>query len=115
MFAVRTLHLGFVVFVVVLLATIEIAWRRAEAPVAVTTAAASVTVVDVARGLDPAALATIVRLRADERVTAVDDRAVANDLAAGAAIAERPRGSGSFVDLTVTGAHGSRRVLVLLH
>ncbi|MBA3817930.1 MAG: hypothetical protein H0X17_03490 [Deltaproteobacteria bacterium] len=77
--------------------------------------AESISVVDVARGADPAALATFIRLRGDERVVAVGDRAVASDLAAGAEIAAHPVGSGRFLDLTVRGAEGSRRVLVLVH
>ncbi len=75
-----------------------------------------VNVVDVAPGVAPTDLASIVQLRADERVIAVDDRPVANDLAAGAAIADRLLASGRYVDLTVAGAAGgSRRILVLMH
>lgn len=75
----------------------------------------AVTVVDVAYGVEPSQLSALVRLEHDERVIAVDDRAVPNDLAAGAAIAERGLGSGKFLDLTVGSARGTRRVLVLMH
>jgi len=75
----------------------------------------SVTVVDVAHGVDAGSLATLVRLNADERVVAVDDQTVENDLAAGAAIAEHQLHSGNFLDLTVGGPRGNRRVLVLMH
>ena len=75
----------------------------------------AVSVVDVAHGVPPSLLTSIVQLRHDERVIAVDDQAVANDLAAGAAIAARDPGPGRFLDLTVAGAAGSRRILVLMH
>ena len=74
-----------------------------------------VSVVDVARGVDAGTLATVVRLREDERVTAIDDQPVANDFAAGAAISARALGAGTYLDLTVTSPHGQRRVLVLMH
>ena len=76
---------------------------------------AQVTVVDVAHGVDPRELSNLVRLAADERVIAVDDRPVVSDLAAGAAIADRGLASGTYLDLTVGSARGERRVLVLLH
>jgi hypothetical protein len=53
-----------------------------------------------------------VRLEPGEHVATVDDVAVENDLAAGAAIAAHGR---AFVDLGVTGPTGTRRVLLLLH
>lgn len=86
-----------------------------EAPVEIERQSGAVTVVDIARGVEPSQLSTLVRLEHDERVIAVDDRAVPNDLAAGAAIAERGVGSGRFLDLTVGSARGTRRVLVLMH
>ena len=76
---------------------------------------AQVSVVDVAHGVDAAALSQLVRLAPDERVIAVDDRPVANDLAAGAAIATQRLDTGRYIDLTVGSARGQRRVLVLLH
>jgi hypothetical protein len=115
----RTLQLGLIVFAVALLVgTIVEKARFAEHQQQPRMAAAAyepVTVVDVARGVDAGALASLVRIREDERVTAVDDQPVANDFAAGAALTERALGPGKYVDLTVTGASGSRRVLVLMH
>jgi hypothetical protein len=116
MYVSRTLHLGLVVFAVTLLVSVIVEKRSRDAdPVPVAATYQPVTVVDVSRTVHPSDLSTLVRLRADERVAAVNDRAVANDLAAGAAIAEQAPGAGRFLDLTVTGAQGSRRVLVLLH
>lgn len=82
---------------------------------ALATTTEPVSVVDVARGVDAGTLATVVRLREDERVTAIDDQPVANDFAAGAAISARALGAGTYLDLTVTSPRGSRRVLVLMH
>ena len=110
----RTLQLGLIVFAVVLLVGTIVEKTTEQAHVSAA-AYEPVTVVDVARGVDAAALGSLVRLRADERVTAVDDQPVANDFAAGAALTQRALGAGKYVDLTVTGAHGSRRVLVLMH
>lgn len=74
------------------------------------------TIVDVAPGVRVAEVSSLVRLAPGERVIAVDDRAVASDLAAGAAISTREPGRGGFVDLEVERADGlRRRVLVLLH
>jgi S1-C subfamily serine protease len=112
-------QLGLVVFAVALLAgtVVEKARMRdtAPAPAPAEAVTEAITVVDVAHGVDAAALGSLVRLRADERVVAVDDRPVANDLAAGAAIATRALGTGTYLDLTVAGASGRRRVLVLMH
>ena len=112
----RTLQLGLIVFSIALLVgTIVEKSRMAQHTHVSPAAYEPVTVVDVARGVDAAAHGSLVRLRADERVTAVDDQPVANDFAAGAALTQRELGPGKYVDLTVTGAHGSRRVLVLMH
>jgi hypothetical protein len=112
----RTLTLGLVVFAVALLAgTIVEKARLREEPRLAAVGTEPVSVVDVAHGVDAGALASLVRLREDERVTAVDDQPVSNDFAAGAAIASRQLGTGKYLDLTVTGARGSRRVLVLMH
>lgn len=97
----------------------------------------SVNVVDVAAAAaTPDLVAQLVRLADDERVTAVDDSKVVNDIAAGAWIASRfQRGSidpdgvgrallvdrrapiepGDYIDLTIGGGPCSRRVLVLFH
>ena len=73
------------------------------------------TVVDVAAGIQVAAIPSLIRLAPGERVIAVDDRPVDSDLAAGAAITARTATASSFVDLTVERAGTHRRVLVLLH
>jgi hypothetical protein len=98
----------------------------------------AVNVVDVAAGAaTPELVAQLIRVARDERITAVDDHRVANDVAAGAWIAARfqreavdpemarmyPRGpihSGDYIDVTIEGEGdegqpGSRRVLVLFH
>jgi len=77
----------------------------------------AVNVVDLSAGAaTPELIAELIRLGADERVIAVDDHPVANDLVAGAWIAARFRGErGGYLDLTVEGGGCSRRVLVLLH
>src|SRR5688572_357435 len=114
MYVSRTVSLGIIVVAVALLVgTITEMARSRDTPEPVPTA--SVTVVDVAHGVEPSDLSALVRLAHDERVIAVDDKPVANDLAAGAAIAERDLVSGNFLDLTVGGARGNRRVLVLMH
>jgi hypothetical protein len=116
MYLSRSLTFGLMAAMVVLLVNVWTALDvppRASAPLAAMQE--PISVVDIAPGVDPAALATLVRLRADERVIAVDDQPVANDLAAGAAIARRSPGSRRFLDLTVASAAGSRRVLVLVH
>jgi hypothetical protein len=96
----------------------------------------AVNVVDVAASAaTPALVSQLIRLGADERVTAVDDQPAANDLAAGALIAARflglppptvgaplvlPRGPlhrGDYIDITVQSEPEacSRRILVLFH
>ena len=117
MYVSRTLHIGLVVFAVTLLVSVIVEKRSRDAEPAPVVAATyqPVTVVDVSHHVHPSDVSTHVRLRAGERVVAVGDRAVANDLSAGAAIAERTLARGTFIDLTVTGPEGSRRVLVLLH
>ena len=112
MYVTRSLQLGLVVFAATLLVG-TIVEKRSDEPAPVRSEA--VSVVDIAHGVSPSELSALVRLATDERVIAVDDRPVANDLAAGAAIAERGLGAGKFLDLTVGGARGSRRVLVLMH
>jgi hypothetical protein len=98
--------------------------------------APAVNVVDVAASAaTPDLVSQLIRLDAGERVTAVDDRPAANDLAAGALIAARflalpppaagapvvlsrgPIHRGDYIDLTVESqpAACSRRILVLFH
>jgi hypothetical protein len=73
------------------------------------------TIIDVAPGASASQIARLVRLAADERITAVDDRPVTGNLDAGTAIA-RPTGR-TFIDLTIAGPDPGmqRRVLVLVH
>ncbi len=76
----------------------------------------SATIVDVAPGLSGAIVPSLIRLGPDERVVAVDDRAVGGNLEAGAAISAHAPAAGSFVDLEVATETGERRrVLVLMH
>lgn len=92
---------------------------RARPPVAAPVRVPDVTVIDVARGLDGVAVASLVALRPGERIATVDDRPVASDAAAGAAIAARVASASTeahgYIDLGVRGAAGGRRVLVMLH
>jgi hypothetical protein len=73
-----------------------------------------VDVIDVASGVSPITIPSLVRLWPGERVASVDDRAVVSDLEAGGMISEAA-GSKRFIDLTVESRSASRRVLVLLH
>lgn len=76
----------------------------------------ALTIVDVSRAAtEPAQLAQAIRLASDEQVIAVNDVAVHDLLAAGAAIGETTRAPGSYLDLTVRGTSGERRLLVLVH
>jgi hypothetical protein len=71
------------------------------------------TIIDVAPGLSTTQLAQLIRLAPDERVTAVDDRAVTGTLDAGTVLGAP--GSRHFIDLAIAGRAGERRVLVLVH
>ena len=73
----------------------------------------AVTVIDVAYGVAPATIASLVRLSPGERIVEVDDRPVANELAAGVLLGERAV-SRRFIDLSIGGDGPARRVLVLL-
>jgi hypothetical protein len=72
------------------------------------------SVVDVGASVAPSALATLVGLRSDERVSTVNDLPVDEDLDADLLIRSMAR-PGGFLDLTVSGAATERRVLVLMH
>ena len=73
------------------------------------------TIVDVAPLVAPGELAKLVRLSPGEHVIAIDDARVAGDLEAGALLAKVDLAPKHYVDLTVAGPLGERRVLVLLH
>jgi hypothetical protein len=73
------------------------------------------TIVDVAPLIAPGELGKLVRLAPGERVVAVDDTPTTDTLEAGALLAKADVGPRRYVDLTVTGPLGERRVLVLMH
>ncbi|HEY5944831.1 MAG TPA: hypothetical protein VIV40_05040 [Kofleriaceae bacterium] len=73
------------------------------------------TIIDVAPGISLAQLASTIRLAPDEQIIAVDDVAVTNDLSAGLLLASRDLHARQFIDFTVWGPDGERRVLALLH
>lgn len=121
MLVFRSLAIGLLGACVILLATrppYEMRWVRepgaAVCPQRLATSS-QVDVIDVASNVSAVELAGVLHLGPEDHVTAVDDRAVRDDIEAGtriAAIALRPD---RFIDLTVAGRDGSRRVLVLLH
>ena len=78
-------------------------------------APADVQIVDVAAGVAPNQVGALVQLLPDEHVVAVGEHPVATDLEAGAIVADSGARSGGYLDLTVGGPSGPRRVLVLLH
>ncbi len=118
MFLFRSLTIGLLGACVMLLVRGSSITHVAVMRPAQTAAHATVgpTIVDVAPGVRVAEVSSLVRLAPGERVISVDDREVASDLAAGAAISTREPGRAGFVDLEVERADGlRRRVLVLLH
>lgn len=113
----RSFALGLLGACFLLLATrppYEIRVIRAAPPSPLATGA---TIVDVAAGLRGDQLAEVLHLAAGEHVVAVDDRPC--DIW-GCRLVPDPgatvgRGEHAYLDLTVDGAHGPRRVLVLVH
>lgn len=77
--------------------------------------APATTIVDIAGGVRGEQLAGMLALAPGERIVAVDDRPMRDDLQAGLEIAAREGSPGTFVDLTVESAAGARRVLLLRH
>ncbi len=73
------------------------------------------TIIDVAPGVTAAQLAMTIQLAPGEQITAVDDIAVAGNMGAGLLLASRSLRSGAFIDFSVDGPQGERRVLALLH
>lgn len=73
------------------------------------------TIIDVAPGVTAAQLALTIQLAPGEQITAVDDEAVAGTMGAGLVLASRALKSGEFIDFSVDGPQGERRVLALLH
>ena len=73
------------------------------------------TVVDVAPNVSASLLPSLIQLREDERVVAINDARVTNDLQAGSVLASLWLGPQRYIDLNVASPRGERRVLVLLH
>jgi hypothetical protein len=73
------------------------------------------SVIDVAPNVDAAMLTSLVQLHSDERVIAINDTRVANDLDAGRLLATLSLQPQRYIDLEIAGRDGERRVLVLLH
>lgn len=117
MFLFRSLAIGLLGACVMMLAyrpAYEVRLVEASRPPPVIASPAA-AIVDVAAGVPAAQLPALIALAPGEHVVSIDDRAVANDLDAGAALAAAETRPGSFLDLAIDGARGSRRVLVLLH
>jgi hypothetical protein len=90
--------------------------RAPEPELVVVQTPPNVTVIDVARGVSPWALADLVHLDTGEHVRTLDDRDIGSDLSAGAAIAlHGVVVQQGFLDIGVEGPHGTRRVIMLLH
>lgn len=85
------------------------------APCLLDRCAPPLAVVDVAPGVAPSRFVELLHLGPGERITAIGDRALDEDLPPDLQIAELAPGPGSFLDLTVSSASAERRVLVLLH
>lgn len=114
----RSLALGFLGACLLLLAQRpECEVRIAQLPPMVRTVQAppAASIVDVASGIGAAQLGALLHLAPGEHVISVGERPVTGDLEAGAVLAQVDARSGSYVDLTVGGAFGPRRLLVLLH
>jgi hypothetical protein len=73
------------------------------------------TVIDVAPSVDATMLTSLVQLHDDERVIAVNDIRVANNLDAGRMLASLWMQPQRYIDLQIGGSAGERRILVLLH
>jgi len=115
MFLFRLLTTGVCAACVVMLATLQPVHVEVARPAVIHDRAPPVSVIDVAHGVAPGALAALVHLEPTEWVSAINDRALDSDLEAGARLASLAPDAGGFLDLTVTSARGERRVLVLLH
>jgi hypothetical protein len=73
------------------------------------------TIIDVAPGITAMQLAATLHLAPGEQIIAVDDVAVTSDVGAGLLLASRDLRSRQFIDFSVAGPEGERRVLALLH
>jgi hypothetical protein len=116
----RLLTTGLCAAAVILLATfqpvrLEVVRPQVVLPVPRDNPAPPLSVVDALERVGAAQLADLVHLKPHERVSAVNDRLLDDDLPIREAIAALPLRAGGYIDLTVSGATGERRVLVLLH
>ena len=102
-------------FVVRLPAALQEASSQPPAQEVVQSQMIAATVIDVAHGVPALTIPSLVQLSPGERIAAVDDRYVGNDLTAGAYIADSLDGTRRFVDLTIDGPTTTRRVLILMH
>jgi hypothetical protein len=116
----RLLTTGLCAAGVILLATfqpvrLEVVRPEVVRPAPRENPAPPLSVVDAVEQVGAAQLAELVHLKADERVSSINDHPLDDDLPVSVAIAALPLRAGGYVDLTVTSANGERRVLVLLH
>ena len=116
----RLLTTGLCAAGVILLATfqpvrLEVVRPEVVLPAPRENPAPPLSVVDAVEQVGAAQLAELVHLKADERVSSINDHPLDEDLPVSVAIAALPLRAGGYVDLTVTSANGERRVLVLLH
>lgn len=87
-------------------------------PVLMEVPASAVAVVDVAHGVPPSTVLSLVRIGPDEQIASVADTEVENDLVAGSRLADAIRSGAQYVDLEVAQRDSPtnvRRVLILLH
>jgi hypothetical protein len=87
-----------------------------ESPPVVIAPSNQVTVIDVAPSVPATTVASLVRLHPGERIVAVNDHPMTNDLEAGMLIGDSLLLGSKLLDLTVSGeGAGVRRVLVIVH
>jgi hypothetical protein len=112
----RLLTMGLGIAMVVVFATWQPVHVEVRAPAAPATTA-PMSVVDVAHGVAPVALASLLRLLPGERITAINDRVVDRELGLDddVLIASLAPRTGEYIDLTVASAASERRVLLLVH
>ncbi len=87
-------------------------------PVIMEVPTSPVAVVDVAHGVPPSTVLSLVRIGPDEQIASVGDTEVENDLVAGSRLADAIRSGAQYVDLEVAQRDSPtnvRRVLILLH
>jgi len=72
-------------------------------------------IIDVAPLVAPEEIGRLVRLAPSEHIVEIGSTRVASDVEAGALLARMDPRPDHYIDLTVAGVAGERRVLVLLH